>query len=264
MIRVEDLTVTLGGRPVLRGVTLAVEAGEIVALLGPNGAGKSTLLRAIAGLVPARGRIRLGPDGEHARLAFMPQESSAPRGLSVLEVVLLGRLERLGFVVGAVDLEAARRALAAVGLEDLAARPVAELSGGQRQMVYLAQTLAADPRIVLLDEPLAALDLRHQLEVAALVRRLVGERGLACLVVLHDLNVAARMADRLALLHEGRILAAGPPEAMLRPRHLATLYGVEAAFLEGPDGAPVVLPLRPIGQAACAGPPAGTAAALRG
>ena len=264
MIRVEELAVELAGRPVLRGVTLAVEPGEIVALLGPNGAGKSTLLRAIAGLVPARGRIRLGADGRSARLAFMPQESVVLRGLSVLEVVLLGRLERLGFVVGAEDLAAARRALAAVGLEDLAGRAAAELSGGQRQMVYLAQALAAEPEIVLLDEPLAALDLRHQLEVAALVRRLVAERGLACLVVLHDLNLAARMADRLALLHEGRLLAAGPPEAMLRPQHLEALYGVETTLLEGPDGAPVVLPLRPIGRTPWAERPAHGAAGLRG
>lgn len=246
MIRLVDVVVTLGGRPMLEGATLAVEAGEIVALLGPNGAGKSTLLRAVAGLVPARGVVQLGPEGRGARLAYMPQDISGPPGLSVLEVVLLGRLDRLTFAVGPDDLEAARRALAAAGLERLAGRSVTELSGGQRQMVYLAQTLAADPAILLLDEPVAALDLRHQLEVASLVRRLVREHGLACLAVLHDLNLAARIADRVALLHRGRVLACGPPAVMLKPRQLAELYGVEAALLDGPDGAPVVLPLRPI------------------
>lgn len=249
MIRVENLRVVLGGRPVLEGVSLTVAAGEIVALLGPNGAGKSTLVRAVAGLVPSRGRIALGPDGRGCRLAFMPQENAAPRGLSVLEVVLLGRLRRLGFAVGPADLEAAGRALAAVGLEPLAGREAATLSGGQRQMAYLAQALAAEPEAVLLDEPLSALDLRHALEVADLLRRLVRERRLACLVVLHDLNAAARMADRLVLVRDGRILAEGPAASILRPPNLAALYGVEAALLDGPDGAPVVLPLRPLGAA---------------
>ncbi len=245
MIAVRDLRVRLAGRPVLDGVELEVGAGEIVALLGPNGAGKSSLLRAIAGLVPAKGAIRLGAQGRGCRLAYMPQETMAPAGLTVLEVVLLGRLPGLRLAVGEEDLEAARAALAAVGLEAAAGRPIAELSGGQRQMVWLAQTLAAEPQVLLLDEPGAALDLCHQLEMAELVRRLVRERCLACLVVLHDPNLAARLADRIALLHTGRILATGPPAAMLDPWHLATLYEVEAALLDGPDGAPVVVPLRP-------------------
>lgn len=252
MIRVAELSVVLAGRTVLNAVSLEVAAGEVVALLGPNGAGKSTLLRAIAGLVSARGEIRLGAAGNGARLAYMPQETAVPAALSVLEVVLLGRLRGLRWTVAGEDLAAAGRALAAVGLEELAARPLAELSGGQRQMVWLAQTLAADPELWLLDEPAAALDLRHQLEVAELVRHQVRARGIACLVVLHDLNLAARMADRLALLQGGRILATGPPSAILRPVPLAALYGVETARLEGPDGAPVILPLRPLDRAAAA------------
>lgn len=245
MIRVQELSVTLAGRRVLERIELEVTAGEIVALIGPNGAGKSTLLRAVAGLVASEGRIQLGIDGRGCRLAYMPQDLAAPR-LSVLEVVLLGRLDRLGFKVTGADLEAAWEALTAVGQEALARRTMAELSGGQRQMVYLAQALARRPEAVLLDEPLSALDLRHALEVADLLRRLVRERRLACLLVLHDLNAAARMADRLVLLRDGRILAQGPPPSMLRPQNLATLYGVEAAVLDGPDGAPVILPLRPL------------------
>lgn len=238
------IAVRYGAHQALRGVDLAAEPGEVLVVLGANGSGKSTLLRVLAGAQAAEGRVRW--DGPVTAVGYMPQDNSARPALSVFEVVLLGRLRRLGMRVAAADLAAAAAALEEVGIADLAQRRLGTLSGGQRQMAFLAQVLASGPRALLLDEPTSALDIAHQLHVLALVRAATRRLGLATVAVLHDLNAAARCADRVAVLAGGVVLAAGTPEAVLTPEVLRAAYGVHVAVQPGPDGRPVVVPLEAV------------------
>ena len=185
-------------------------------------------------------------EGEPGGVGYMPQDNAVRVGLTAFEVVLLGRLRSLALRVGDADLQAARGALAEVGASALAGRRIGELSGGQRQLVFLAQVLAGRPRALLLDEPTSALDVAHQLQVLGLLRAATARRGLVTVVVLHDLNAAARFADRVALMREGRLLACGGPGEVLVPGLLRAAFGVEACVMPGPDGHPVVVPLRAV------------------
>jgi iron complex transport system ATP-binding protein len=241
-----------GSRPILRDVTLALHPGEVLTLAGPNGAGKTTLfrvasrvLRPTAGSVTLLGRpLADWPRRELARvLAVVPQDATIAFPFRVGEVVLMGRsphLGTLGFETRA-DLDCAREALARVGIEALADRSVLELSGGERQLVLLARALAQDPRVLLLDEPTAHLDLRHRVRVAALVRELVRD-GRSALVVSHDLGLASRSGDRIALMRGGELRALGRPREVLTPQLLRETFDVEAEVLETADGGLQVVP----------------------
>jgi iron complex transport system ATP-binding protein len=241
-LEINGLTAGYGRHHVLRGIDLAVEPGEVLAILGANGSGKSTLLRAAAGQLAFRGTLRWS--GPANTIGYLPQDNAARVALTAFEVVLLGRLRSLTLRVAPADLQAAEGALAELGIATLAHRRLGELSGGQRQLVFLAQVLAGSPRALLLDEPTSALDIAHQLQVLSLLSAATARRGLTTIAVLHDLNAAARFAGRLALLHEGVLLATGTPDEVLTPSLLRTAYGVEAAIQPGPDGKPIVLPLR--------------------
>lgn len=245
-----DLSVRYGARAAVRDVALTAEPGEVLAILGANGSGKTSLLRALAGVQKHTGSLRWQATARRPSpgggLGYMPQDNAVRAGLTAFEVVLLGRLRSLSFRVEEADLEAARGALAELDILALARQPIGELSGGQRQLVFLAQVLAADPAALLLDEPTSALDIAHQLRVLRLLRAATHRRGLTTLAVLHDLNAAARFADRIALMQAGRLVAIGPPRAVLTAASLRACYGVEVGVLEGPDGAPVVLPLHPV------------------
>ncbi len=252
-LALQGVEVALGGRSVLHGLELVVEPGQVVLAAGPNGAGKTTLLRVAAGLLrPDRGRVRL--DGrpleswsrrELAReLALVPQETRVPFPFRVDEVVLMGRMPhrtRFGFE-SAEDRRQAHAALERLGLLELAARSVLELSGGERQLVMVARALAQNPAILLLDEATAHLDLARRLELVALLRGWA-EQGRSALVVSHDLALSPRAADRVVLLAEGRIVAEGPPTEALRPESLRRVFGVEAELVPGPDG-PIVVARR--------------------
>ena len=250
----EDVALRLGGRELLRGVSLALAPGEIVALVGRNGAGKTTLFRVASRILrPERGEVRIAgrPIGSLSRrelareLAVVPQDVGIPFPFRAGEIVLMGRAPHqggLGFE-SADDLARARAAMEAVGVAELASRDVTALSGGERQLVLVARALAQDPRVLLLDEPTAHLDLRHRTVVVERVRRFV-EEGRSALVVSHDLNLAARSCDRIALLAEGRLLACGKPAEVLDAAALRATFGIEADVLAGPDGAPLVVPRR--------------------
>jgi iron complex transport system ATP-binding protein len=245
VIKTRDLSIALGGRRVVDGVSFEVDAGQVVGLVGPNGAGKSTLLKAMAGLIPTEsgtvvvedqtlGRIRLRKLAR--QVAYVAQETSIPFEFSALDVVVMGRYAHQGRFspTTAADYDHARDALDAVGVAHLAERIVTTLSGGERQLVHLARGIAQQPRAILLDEPTSALDLRHQLHVLALLREQAA-RGRAIAVVLHDLNHAARFCDRIVLLDEGRVAAAGLPREVLTPARLADAYGITATVRDDAD-----------------------------
>src|SRR5215212_2576325 len=237
-LSIEHLSAAYDRTVVLHDVTLVAQAGQILGLIGPNGAGKSSLLRAISGtLAPTRGSIRLGQIDlarmsalDRARLvAVVPQGANLPEGFNVAEVVLMGRAPHLPRFGGESvrDREIVRQAMQRTATWALAERWIGELSGGERQRVLIARALAQEPRLLLLDEATAHLDLKHQTATLDMARRLA-RSGLTVIAALHDLNLAALYADRLALLHEGRLLICDTPERVLTPDWLRQAYDVEA------------------------------------
>jgi iron complex transport system ATP-binding protein len=242
------------GRPVLAGISLAVGAGEFVGLLGPNGSGKSTLLRLIGGtLAPATGEIavaglEVGRTNRRElarRVAMMAQTPILPDAFTVADLALLGRTPHLRTFQseGPADFAAARRALRAAECLPLAGRQIGELSGGERQRASLARALAQEPRVLLLDEPTAHLDPGVGQEIMATLARLNREEGLTIVASFHDINLAAALCPRLLLLHEGRLIADGPPGTVITPPLLRRAYGYDAQVIPHPQtGRPVVLP----------------------
>jgi iron complex transport system ATP-binding protein len=242
-LSVADLSVRYRGHAALDGVALEARGGEVLALIGPNGAGKSSLLRAVAGLQRHGGTVRIEGTAQ-GPVGFLPQDHGARAALTVMETVLLGRRRALGWRVPEEELARAADALRRLGIAPLAGRLLGELSGGQRQMVMLAQVLVAEPAVLLLDEPTSALDIRHALALLTLVRELTAASGLVTLVAIHDLNAAARFADRVALLKDGRLVADGAPREVLTEARIAEAYGVAAHVHAAPDGHIAISPCR--------------------
>lgn len=242
----ENLSVRLGGRTVLDGVAAAFTPGLVTAVVGPNGAGKSTLLDCLAALRrPDAGRVTLAgrslrdlPSRARAqRIAYLPQNAGIAWAVDGRTFVGLGRTPYVGaWGLTATDRAAVQRAMALAGVEAFADRVVSTLSGGERARVLIARALAGEPRWLLADEPLAGLDPGHVLDACALFRRLADEEGRGVVVTLHDLDAALRMADRVIVLAEGRMLADGAPLDALSPEVLQAAYGVEARMLKGARG----------------------------
>jgi iron complex transport system ATP-binding protein len=245
--------VRLGGRAIVEGLSFAVRAGEWTALVGPNGAGKTTTLRAIAGLVPASGAVRvggadaarLGRRERARRVALVPQIPLTPPDMLVREYVLLGRTPHVGYFGGesARDRRATDRALERLDLAPFAARAMGSLSGGERQRAVLARALAQEAEVLLLDEPTSALDLARQQQVLELVDCLRRQEGLAVVAAMHDLTSVALFADRVHLLSGGRAVASGTPRDVLREELLGEHFGAAVRVLDH-DGALVVVPAR--------------------
>jgi iron complex transport system ATP-binding protein len=247
------VTVTLGGREVVREVTAEIETGDWVALIGPNGAGKTSLLRAVAGLLPCDGSVslegaslaELGRRERAQRLALVPQEPRTPPWLTVAEYVLMGRTPYLRPLAreGDADHDAAARALSRLDLDELAERTLGTLSGGERQRVVVARALAQEASIVLLDEPTASLDIGHQQQALDLLDALRETEGLTLVAAMHDLTLAAQYADRVLLLDQGRVVADGAPAEVLTEEALAQHYGARVRVVTLDDGV-AVLPAR--------------------
>jgi iron complex transport system ATP-binding protein len=254
MIELDGVTVHRGGRCVVDDLSLRVERGSWVTMIGPNGAGKTSLLSAIAGLVPAEGRIAV--DGaatarmrrrRAARLvALVPQAPLIPADMTVAEFVQLGRTPHAGFLGrgGAGDRGAVTAAVDSLALEALLGRRLGTLSGGEVQRAVLARALAQEAPVLLLDEPTAALDLGRQQDLFELLTRLHEERGLTVLAAMHDLTLACQYAERLALLDGGRLIAAGRPHEVLSEAAIARLYGATVRLAEIEGLGPVVVPVR--------------------
>lgn len=246
-LQVDALTARFGERNVVDGVSFSVSEGELWVVLGPNGAGKSTLLRAALGLHPVTSGTStlLGRElstwtrrALAREVAWVPQTFEDPGGFTVLELVLMGRTPHLGpfGLPGERDVQLARTALAELGLADLEARASTALSGGERRRVLLARAFAQEPKLVLLDEPTAFLDLKHQVEALRLLRKKC-DGGLAAVVVLHDVNLAAAFADRVLLLKDGRTLRQGSVRESLDAEVLQSLYDVPMTAARAEEGA---------------------------
>ncbi|MFC6088042.1 ABC transporter ATP-binding protein [Saccharothrix lopnurensis] len=254
-LRAESLSVGYGERLVVSGLDLDVLSGSVTAVIGPNGCGKSTLLRALGRLLPARSgavlldgeRIDRTPTREVAKvLAVLPQSPRAPEGLTVAELVARGRHPHQSWYRqwSADDEAAVAAALEMTGMAALADRAVDELSGGQRQRAWISMALAQGTDLLLLDEPTTYLDLAHQIDVLDLVQRLNAEFGRTVVMVLHDLNLAARYADRLVAMRDGEVVVAGAPAEVLTEEVLLEVFGLEARVVVDPvAGTPLVVPI---------------------
>jgi iron complex transport system ATP-binding protein len=254
MLQIQSLSVGYGARLVLHEISLHIQAGEIMALIGPNGAGKTTLIRAVSGVIRIKaGSVRAdGQDlaqmnaGQRARrMAVVPQARNLPDPYTVWQTVLLGRTPHLGWLGQPSERDQARVRWALERTEslDLAERRISELSGGEQQRVLLARALAQETPILLLDEPTAHLDLHHQTTLLDLVYTLTRENHLTALMALHDLNLAALYADRVALMVDGRLRAVGTPAEVLTAERLSEAYRLPLHVIQHPDfGVPLVLP----------------------
>ena len=253
MLKIENLSVNYGARRILHDISLNVQSGEVLALIGPNGAGKTTLVRAVSGVIPYTGHIRTNGDDftslstiQRARyVATVPQAVSLPPAFTVWETVLLGRTPYLNFLgqPSQKDEEIARQSLGRVSALPFADRRVGELSGGEQQRVLFARALCQSTPILLLDEPTAHLDLQYQVNLLELVHELAHKDNLAVLIALHDLNLAAHYADRIALMVAGNIKAMGKPKEVLQPELIAEAYCLPVQVVKHPFlDIPLVLP----------------------
>ena len=254
MLKIQNLSVNYGPRRILHDVSLNVKSGEVLALIGPNGAGKSTFIRAVSGVIPmAGGSVRtnendfasLSPIQRARYVATVPQAVSLPPAYTVWETVLFGRTPYLGFLgqPSQKDEDIARQSLARVSALPFVDRRVGELSGGEQQRVLLARALCQSTPILLLDEPTTHLDLQYQVNLLELVHELAHKDELAVLVALHDLNLAAHYADRIALMVAGNIKAIGKPEDVLQPALIEEAYCIPVHVVKHPFlDIPLVLP----------------------
>jgi iron complex transport system ATP-binding protein len=255
VVHCRGVSVEVGGSRLVDGIDLDVGDGEWLSVIGPNGAGKTTLLRAIAGLTAAGGDVELlgqpvsaiGTRQRSRLVALVPQIPVVPASMPVLDYVLLGRTPHIPLfgTEKPGDVAAATEVLDQLDLTALALRRLETLSGGELQRVMLARALAQAAPVLLLDEPTTALDVGHQQEVLDLVDHLRTSRGLTVLTTMHDLTLAGQYADRLVMLAEGRVVAAGPAKDVLTEVNVATYYGARVRVLHEPDGI-VVLPIRPV------------------
>ncbi len=253
MIELEAVTFSYDETPVVDGLSLTIQDGELVGLIGPNGAGKTTIIRLVAGTVePDQGAVRVEGDevsrlsskAVSQRVAVVPQRSELSFDFQVSDVVLMGRHPYRSKLDAATpaDRDRVDTALELTGTSDLAERPFSAISGGERKRVLFARAIAQDTPNLLLDEPTASLDINHQIEVFSLAADFVADE-IAVLAAVHDLDIAARFCDRLVLVHEGEVLASGSPEAVLTPSRLKQAYGIETEVITHPvTGAPTVIP----------------------
>lgn len=254
MLHVRDLTVSYGAATIIDGLVLDVPRGGVTTIVGPNGCGKSTLLRAVAGLIPReRGEVVL--DGrntaemkrrEIARtLAVLPQTPVAPDGLTVRDLVGRGRHPHQTWLrqTSGNDRAMVDEVMELTQVAEFAERPLERLSGGQRQRAWIAMVLAQDTPLVLLDEPTTYLDLSHSVELLALIRRLADDMGRTVVMVLHDLNLAARFSDQLVVMKGGEVQAAGTPAEVVSEQLLADVFSLPAVVTEDPvAGGPLIVP----------------------
>ncbi len=253
-VKVNDVCFGYSSTRILDNVSVEFERSSFISIVGPNGAGKSTLLKCMNKILsPESGDIYV--DGQELKrmkrkevarnLAYVPQSSNRIFPTTVFETVMMGRRPHLGWLTKENDKEKVWQVLEEMGLEELALSSFDELSGGQQQKVLIARALAQDTGVILLDEPTSDLDIWHQLDVMENVKRLVRTTNVTALMVVHDLNLAARYSDRILMLKDGKIIAVEDPVSVITPDNIASVYGVEA-HVHTHEGTPYVIPLKHI------------------
>jgi iron complex transport system ATP-binding protein len=249
---IEDLRFSYGSQMILNGVNIRdALPGQVTATVGPNAAGKTTLFKCIGGLLKPEGRVLLdekelkhfSKEQVTKHVTYLPQENPVNAVLTVFEAVLLARKHSLSWRVSDEDLKAVSDALEDLEIPDLALRYLNELSGGQKQMVSIAQALVRSPQVLLMDEPTSSLDLQHQLEVLDLIRTVTVDREITTLIALHDLNLAARYAHRFVVMSNGTVYATGTARAVLTPEMLRDVHQIHAAVHIDGDQIPQVTPI---------------------
>ncbi len=246
---IEDLTFSYKKDRVLTEINLQLDS-QITAVIGPNGAGKSTLIKCIAGILKPKGTIRYNskPVNQSFRafyteiLSYLPQSIYSSAVITVFEAVLLGRLNSLSLYVSDDELERVLRILEHLGIQELAHKKLNELSGGQQQMVSLAQALIKEPEVLLLDEPLNNLDIHHQFEILNKIKEIHSTKSVITLIAMHDLNLAAKYADKIIVLNQGQVYACGKPGTVLTEELIRLVYKVKAHVLIDNQGIPLIQP----------------------
>jgi iron complex transport system ATP-binding protein len=254
-ITIKGLSFSYSDSMILDDLDLVVDDAQVLGLVGPNGSGKTTLIKCIDRILKPKGSILLdGADIETInriemakRLGYVPQSSSTPLSTSVFDTVLMGRRPYISWRVSDADLDKVADILQLLQLEDLAMRDFDQLSGGQKQKVLIARAVCQEPEVLLLDEPTSNLDMKHQLEVMEMITSLVKKKNISAVMALHDLNLAAMFADKLAILKSGKIYAAGAPADLLNARNIRDVYGVEAIVMDNLDR-PYIIPLRSLNE----------------
>jgi len=255
-MQVTGLSVQFGDKTILQDIEMSMSRGEVVSIIGPNGAGKTTLLKSLTSILPpARGKVWI--DGRDVRSfsanelakkqGYVPQHSSFGFPLTVMETILLGRKPYIKWGITAKDMQIVADIMEKLQLTAMSERFLDELSGGERQKVLIARALAQEPEVLLLDEPTSALDIRHQLEVLELVRELAHQQQVLVILILHDLELAARYSDCIYLLKDGKIFASGSPDDVCTPSHLEQVYGVQVEIAPSSYGLKMTA-IRPVSR----------------
>lgn len=252
MLNIDKLNFSYGSEPILKDISFTAQKGGITSVIGPNGTGKTTLLLCIARLLPFNGVVSM--DGTRLNslsrekfvslLSYLSQDTSCSAELNLYEIILLGLIDRLSFRVSSEDRKKVESVMELLGITQFANRKITELSGGQRQLAFIAQTLVKEPKILILDEPTSALDLNRQFKLMNLIRRITEERELITLVTLHHLDIAAKYSDRVVILDKGTVYQAGTPEETFTRKMFYDVYGVETEIYRDLSGALHVIALQ--------------------
>ena len=250
-ISIKGLSFGYNGSKILDGLDLVIEDSQVLGLVGPNGSGKTTLIKCIDKILKPRGSILIDDRDietmsrqDIARcMGYVPQSSSTPLATTVFDTVLMGRRPHMSWRVSPADIDKVAEMIELLHLDDLAMKDFSDLSGGQKQKVLIARALCQEPGVILLDEPTSNLDMKHQLEVMEIICGIVKKKKVSAVMAIHDLNLASRFVDKLAILKGGKIYAAGTPGDLISKENIREVYGVEAVVMKDLDK-PYVIPLR--------------------
>ncbi|MBC7085155.1 MAG: ABC transporter ATP-binding protein [Methanomethylovorans sp.] len=253
-VNVDSLRFAYRKYPVLKDVTFQSANGTVLCLVGPNGSGKTTLIRCIDRILEPEGSVFI--DGKNIRdmhrkeiakiIGYVPQTGSKIISTTVFDVVMMGRNPHMGWQAGEEDFVMVEEAIQLLEIQEIAERQYNELSGGQQQKVLIARAVAQNPQVLLLDEPTNNLDIRHQLEAVSIIHKLSREKEITVIMAIHDLNIAARYADKLMMLKDGNLVAIGNPADLVTKERIREVYGVETKIIQDPEAGLIITPLRPI------------------